>query len=98
MKIMYDNFEVQYVGEFNDGNGGTFMSPIFYESEKSEAINTFYTVYGHVATELKHIPKGGVEALSDFSNQDLANQLCNFLNHLLEKAGYRHEHFIGETL
>ena len=54
---------------------------------KDEVVNIFYTVYGHVPNDdNKAVPKGGIEAISDFHNKDLAYALCDFLNALLDKA------------
>ena len=86
-KVLYDNFEVHYVGEFReDVSGNTYCEQI-EENEPNVAINTFWTVYGHVPNDdNKSVPKGGIEAISDFHNKDLAYELCDFLNALLDKA------------
>ena len=87
MKILYDNFEVHYVAEYKI-EGRNFCEQIEADEPQSEfEINRFYTVYGHVPNDNnKSIPKGGIEAISDFHNKALAYELCDFLNSLLDKA------------
>lgn len=91
MKVLYDNFEVSLVGEFDEGRG-TFCERLDVYSEeeqsilKEEAIATFWTVYGHK-------PDGTVDAIGDFNNEEYANQLCDFFNHLLDESGYRNNGF-----
>lgn len=85
MKTLYDGFEVQLVGEFNNG-GDNFCESIEFADDREamieEAIQTFWTVYGH-------LPEGGVEAIADFHSEKDADRLCDFLNHLLKKAGLK---------
>jgi hypothetical protein len=87
MKILYDNFEVHRVGEFLIEGEGTYCEQIEEDDEAPDAVNIFYTVYGHVPNdENQNVPKGGIEAISDFQNKELAQEMCDFLNGLLDKA------------
>ena len=76
--MLYDNFECSEVGEFDFGDDTTFIQPIFPE-DREEAIRTFWTVYGH-------LPEGGVLALMDFDDEEIAKEHAEFFNGLLNKG------------
>lgn len=92
MKQLYDNFEVQFVGEFNNGHEN-FCEVILENDEKEtrieEALTTFWTLYGHR-------PEGGVEAIGDFNDEQYTLKLCNYFNSLLEQTNQRNPRLIGD--
>lgn len=78
MKIkLYDNFELQEVGEYDAGDDTTFIEPIFNWKDREQAIRTFWTVYGH-------LPTGGVSSLMDFDDEKIAQEHLDFFNELLK--------------
>lgn len=82
--MLFDAFEMNKVGEFEDGNGGTCCEPIFDEADDGDRYDrVFWTVYGHK-------PEGGVEALIDRDEKEDAAAIYEFLCELL--GVYEDEH------
>ena len=83
MEILYNNFEIELVGEFME-DGRLYCEVIKDDKRKEEADCLFWTVYGRK-------PEGLVDALFDYKLEagKEAIKVLDFLNHLLDKAGYR---------
>ena len=79
MKMLYDNFELQECAEFIDENFNTCIESVFDDGDKENAINVFWTIYGH-------LPEGGVSALIDFQDEEIAREHLDFFNGLLNKG------------
>lgn len=76
--MLYDNFEIAKVAEYQDADGTTFCEPIIGDDVPEGAIRAFWTVYGHV-------PSGGVDALFDCVTLELAEDLHKALMGMLNK-------------
>lgn len=76
--MLYDNFEISKVAEYQDADGTTFCEPVIGYDIPDDAIRTFWTVYGHV-------PSGGVDALLDFDDMEAAEAVYKVLMNVLQK-------------
>ncbi len=87
MKVMFDNFESVKMARFYDPTtDGFFDEPIIDEESQDfaddEAEAQFWVVQGHK-------PNGGVETITEFGNKPQADEMTDFFNSLLEKAGIK---------
>ncbi len=75
--LLYDNFEIQRVGEFDGDNGEILVEPIFDDGVCDDTYRRVYwTVYGHK-------PEGGVEALADRDRAEDAAEVYDYFMMLL---------------
>ncbi len=78
MKLLYDNFEIEKVGEFSGDEGMTLVEPISNDGVCDDTYDhVFWTVYGHK-------PDLGMIALVDRDCEEDALEIYNFLMILLE--------------
>ena len=75
---MFDNFEINLVGEFKDHKGKNICEVINEKDTYPNMINKFWTIYGH-------LPEGGCEALIDieYEQKEYAYNLFRLLQKLL---------------
>lgn len=74
--LLYDNFELDQIGEYSDNHGSTFCEPLNNIDDDEDCLRVFWTVFGH-------LPAGGRNTIGDFDNLKDAGKLYEFLCLLL---------------
>ena len=85
--MLFNAFEINKVGEFEDGNGETCCEPIFDPADDGDRYDrVFWTVYGRK-------PDDCVEALIDRNEKEDAQAIYEFFCTLLKV--YEDEYGLG---